>query len=221
MNELDGSGGILSFLNAWYGSPDRPVDTEIPGAERLPPALREWYAVTSRYARPILFNHKVFPADQVCEYEGLLVFCMDDFEYQEFGVAPGDGDLVVHNRVVSGDDPWEPHDEGLTLSQFLPALLLHETVAAARHTAAARGLTPDQFEFLLAPLRRLPGPELFTAQYAGEGLLAIAWPSRDPEGSWAIELAARTDGLLTYAESVPGVKFGPGEWCPDSGDLTA
>ncbi|MFB7190923.1 hypothetical protein ACFC0C_28350 [Streptomyces sp. NPDC056178] len=215
---LDGSGAILGFLGAWYGPPDRPADTEIPGADRLPPALREWYAITSQYIRPVLFNHKVFPADQVCEYDGVLEFCMDDFEYQQFGVALGDADPVVLQRVVSSDDLWEPW--GLTLSQFLHALLVHETTQGARHAAAADQLTSDQVEYLLAPLRKMSGPQLFTTHYVGEGLLATAWPSTGPEGCWTVQLAARTDGLLTYAESLPGVKFGPGEWCPNDG-LTA
>ena len=213
---LDGSGGIPGFLEAWYGPPDRPAGKEIPGADRLPPALHEWYSITSRYSRPVLFNHKVVPADRLVEEEGVLEFCVDDFEWQQFGVAPGEGDPVVLRREVSGEDPWEPHEQGMTLSQFLPALLRHETVEGARHAATANGLTPEQAEFLLAPLRKLPDLELFTAQYVGEGLLATAWPSGTAEGQWDVRLAARTNGLLTYAESVPGVAFGPGKWCPDA-----
>lgn len=112
-------------------------------------------------------NNKVFPADQVCEYDGVLEFCMDDFEYQQFGVALGDADPVVLQRVVSSDDLWEPW--GLTLSQFLHALLVHETTQGARHAAAADQLTSDQVEYLLAPLRKMSGPQLFTTQYVGEG----------------------------------------------------
>lgn len=207
---FDDSSDIPGFLAAWYGPPDRPAAAQPPGADHLPPALREWYATTARYTRPVLFNHKVSPVAGLYETEGLLAFCMDDFEWQEFGVAPGDGDNVVHRRLIGDDGGWEPHD-GLRLSQFLPTLLLHETVQGAQYGAAGDGLTADERERLLAPLRRLPGPELFTAQYAGEGLLAIAWPQGD---TWEVRLAARDRGLLRYAEAVPGVKFGPGEWCP-------
>lgn len=45
-------------------------------------------------------------------------------------------------------------------------------------------------------MRRLPAPELFTEQCAGNGLLAIAWPDGD---TWEVRLAARDEGLLRYA----------------------
>lgn len=208
---LGGSGGVSGFLAAWYGPPDRPAAAEPPGADRLPPALGQWYTVTSGYSRPVLFNHKVYPVARLHEDEGMLGFCADDFEWQEFGVVPGNADPLVYRQLTDGDAGWEPHDEGLRLSQFLTAVLLHETVNGARHGASADRLTPDQCEHLLAPLRRLPGPELFTPQYVGDGLLAIAWPDGD---TWDVRLAARNQGLLRYAEAVPGVEFGPGEWCP-------
>jgi hypothetical protein len=208
---LDDRNDVPGFLAAWYGPPDRPAAAPPADPDGLPPALRQWYATTARWTRPLLFNHKVSPMDGLYETEGLLAFCMDDFEWQEFAVAPGAEDPVVHRREIGGDAGWEPHD-ALRLSQFLPALLLHETVQGAPYGAAADGLTPDQRDRLLAPLRRLPGPDLFTEQYAGEGLLAIAWPQED---TWEVRLAARDSALpLRYAEAVPGVEFGPGEWCP-------
>lgn len=218
---LDASGDITDFLGSWYGPPDRPAEAEHPDAERLPAALRAWYRITSRYSKPVLFNHKVVPVDQLGLDEGLLAFCTDDFEWQGFGVAPttaedGDnGDPLVHRRLLDGDAGWEPNDQGLRLSQFLPAVLLHETVHGARFTASADQLTIGQCEQLLAPLRRLDGPELFTAQYAaGHQLLAAAWPEGE---SWSVRLAARTESLLRHAEAVPGVRFGVGEWYPGEG----
>ncbi|GIH90660.1 hypothetical protein ACFFMN_27110 [Planobispora siamensis] len=212
---FDDDAVISRFLSAWYGPPDRPAAPP-PEAERLPPPLRAWYGVTSGYARPLLFNHKINPAASVYEDDGMLGFCVDDFEWQEFGVPSGDEDPVVHRQLIDGDTGWEPHEEGMRLSQFLVAVLLHETVQGARYGAAADGLPRDRLGRLLEPLRPLPGPELFTAQYAGEGLLAIAWPA---SGAWSVRLAAREPQLLAYAAAVPGVGFGPGEWCPPgSGD---
>lgn len=209
LNSSSGGGAISDFLATWYGPPEHPAAAEPLDADRLPPALREWYTVTSGYTRPVLFNHKISPLARLYEDEGLLSFCADDFECQEFGIVPGDEDPVVHRRLIDGDTGWEPHDEGLRLSQFLTAVLLHETVHGARYGASADGLAPDQRELLLTPLRHLPGPELFTAQYADDGLLGIAWPDGD---TWNVRLAARDQGLLRYAEAVPGVKFGPGRW---------
>ncbi|AXG81467.1 hypothetical protein [Streptomyces paludis] len=215
---LDGAGGVGGLLAAWYGPPDRPATPVTPG--RVPPALRAWYAAVSPYTRPVLFNHKVAPESGLYEDEGQLSFCVDDFEYQEFGAAPGDGDPVVHRREIDGEGGWEPHDDGMRLSEFLPALLVHETVEGARYGAAADGLTLNQLRPLLAPLRRLSGPELFTAQYAGEGLLALAWPRGDV---WDVRLAARDEALLGYVDGVAGatgaagVRRGPGEWCPPEG----
>ncbi|MEW1722507.1 hypothetical protein [Streptomyces sp. NPDC093109] len=214
---LDGTGGVGGLLAAWYGPPDRPAAPVPPlpplpsGTDRLPSALRAWYAAASRYPRPVLFNHKVAPVTGLYEDDGQLAFCVDDFEYQEFGAAPGDGDPVVHRREISDEQAWEPHDDGMRLSEFLPALLVHETVEGARYGAAADGLTPDRLGPLLAPLRRLSGPELFTAQYAGEGLLALAWPRGDV---WDVRIAARDEALLRYVDGVAGVRRGPGEWCP-------
>ncbi len=212
---LDGCEGIPGFLAAWYGPPDLPAGPTVPGAGRLPRALREWYEITSRYARPVLFNCKVFPVDEACEYDGVIGFCMDDFEYQEFGFAPSDEDPPVLCRMVGGGEPWEPMAEGLTLSKFLHVLLAWESVEGARHAASADELTLDQLKVLLAPLRLLPGPKEVPTLYVGEGLLAHTWPNLEAEGRWHLRLAARTDGLLGYAEAVPGVTFGPGEWWPD------
>ncbi len=161
----------------------------------------------------MLFNHRIAAPDDLYEDAGLIAFCRDDFEAQEFGVAPGDGDPVVHQRWIGDEVPWAPHPEGLLLSQFLPALLLHESVEGARHTARAAGLTLARCALLLTPLHRLPGPELFTRQYAGEGLLAIAWHEPD-EDTWTVHLAAREEAALRYAAAVPGVTRGPGEWYP-------
>ncbi|MDH6113813.1 hypothetical protein P3T36_005675 [Kitasatospora sp. MAP12-15] len=209
---LDGSGDITGFLASWYGPPDRPSADARPGSDRLPPALRTWYRIASGYSRPVLFNHRIVPAAELSEDDSLFAFCADDFGWQDFGVAPGGGDPLVHHRLVDEDAGWEPNDQGLRLSQFLPAILLHETVHGARFTASADKLTLQQSEQLLAPLRRLDGPELFTAQYAaGHELLAAAWPD---EGGWSVRLAARTEALLGHAEAVPQARFGPGEWYP-------
>ncbi|WP_035796756.1 hypothetical protein [Kitasatospora mediocidica] len=219
MRELpDGCRDIPAFLASWYGPPDRP-STPVGTQQdvRLPDALRSWYRAVSGYSRQVLFNHQVHPVGELHEHEGLIAFCVDDFAWQEFGVAPGPGDPLVHRRLLDEESGWEPSEEGLRLSQFLPAILLHETVHGARFTATADGLTTELCERLLGPLRRLDGPELFTAQYAaGHDLLAVAWPDED---SWDVRLAARTEALLRHAEAVPQVRFGPGEWYPVSGPL--
>ncbi|MFC8452936.1 hypothetical protein [Kitasatospora sp. NPDC057223] len=233
MHRLLDDPGPEGFLADWYGPPDQAGTPGHAGAsgdgpavapavaaaavDGLPPALAEWYTVTAGYGRPVLFNHRIAAPDELYEDDGLIAFCRDDFEAQEFGVAPGDGDPVVHQRWIGDAVAWEPHPEGLLLSQFLPALLLHESVEGARHAARASRLALARCAELLAPLHRLPGPELFTRQYAGEGLLAIAWPEPD-EDTWTVHLAAREEASLRYTAAVPGVTFGPGEWCPEEGE---
>ena len=224
MHRLLDDPGPEGFLADWYGPPDLAEasagavpDSAAAAVGGLPPALAEWYAVTAGYSRPVLFNHRIAAPGDLYEDDGLIAFCQDDFEAQEFGVAPGDGDPVVHQRWIGDDVPWAPHPDGLLLSQFLPALLLHESVEGARHTARATELPLARCAELLAPLHRLPGPELFTRQYAGEGLLAIAWPEPDDD-TWTVHLAAREAQPLHYAVAVPGVRYGPGEWYPGEGE---
>ncbi|WP_371478185.1 hypothetical protein [Kitasatospora sp. NBC_00315] len=235
MHRLLDDAGPEGFLADWYGPPDRPApvgppavvpeaggapdpvtepsERGSPAEQRLPPALEQWYGVVAGYGRPVLFNHRIVAPQDLYEDGGLLAFCGDDFGAQEFGVEPGDGDPVVHQRWVGGGDDWEPHHEGLRLSQFLTALLVHESVQGARYGAGAAGLTAERCARLLTPLHRLPGPELFTRQYVGEGLLAVAWSEPDRSG-WTVRLAAREEERLRYAAAVPGVTFGPGEWYP-------
>ncbi|MFJ9846804.1 hypothetical protein ACIRYZ_41510 [Kitasatospora sp. NPDC101155] len=140
---------------------------------------------------------------EVPHVEGQQVLAGDDVHAGEH--VQGFGRVLVAALSAGAHEPWVPLEPGLTLSRFLFLLLVYETVEATRHGASADHLTPAQLAQLLAPLRRLAGPQQrYLAYYAGDGLLATAWPDHEVEGTWNIRLAARTDDLLAYAEPVPG-----------------
>jgi hypothetical protein len=205
-----GPDSVARFLARWYGLPTR--GPAVPTAAlRLPQPLRDWYAATSRYTKPVTFHNTVPDPDDVKEIDGKLVFWVENQEVYEWGCDPEGADPLVYERAAVDGEPWHP--TGVRLSAFLVTAAVFEAVLAGEHVAHADELTREERDWVLAPLRPLPipGPTEQGQLYASDELLAFVGPNGIDEeapassATWWLYITAREPTHLRYALDVPSV----------------
>jgi hypothetical protein len=205
-----GQDSVARFLARWYGPPERPP-TLLPGAQRLPRPLRDWYAATSCYLRPVTVYNTVLGPEKVEEVDGKLVFWLENQEVYEWGCDLDGDDPFVYERPSVEGAPWYP--TSVPLSAFLVSVAVFEAVLNAEHRAHGSELSPTHSEQVLAPLRPLPmpGPTAHAQLYADGNLLGFAGRHcagdelPEPSTPWWVYLAAREPSHLEYALDIPGV----------------
>lgn len=183
---------LSEFLARWYGPPDR-TPTLPNAAVHLPPPLREWYVLTSRYSTPVTFQNTFPGPAEIEEKDGRIVFWVENQAVYEWGVDPDDDDPMVYERATAEGEPW--HATGVQLSAFLLTVAVFEAIMSAPHHALREARSPAELNSALGALQPLPvpGPMLDGQLYANEHVLAFVASDGKPgetPTSWTY-LAAR------------------------------
>jgi hypothetical protein len=197
---------LSTFLIRWFGPPARDA-LRIPGAERLPAPLREWYATASRWPRHIVGIR--MPGD-VKRHADKLVFL--DKEESEFYWAADAGveDPAVYDiSPDEGEQEWRPVES--SLRRFLLWHTAYETAAfRADLRKESLNATEAQVAQVTAAMTPVPhGPWRWPAPgaqlFAAEDALAFVCRAeyRDPD-QCCLQYAALSEPALEAFDFMRG-----------------
>jgi hypothetical protein len=153
------SESLTRFLIRWHGEPDLPA-AALPDHPEIPPPLRRWHQLASRWSSPIVDFNRPLPLDALELEDGKLVFWEENQGNWIWGIpaTSTEDDPEVFDRPASPDESWQPTGE--RLSEFLLHAMVFEGLFA-NHSQTAQHLDEGQLARVLEilnPLHPLPLP---------------------------------------------------------------
>lgn len=209
-----GPDSLERFLVGWHGEPDlKPVSLE---EEDVPPPLRQWFELTSRWSKPLTSQNRVLRPERTWVEDGKRVFWVENQGVWLWAMDLSGEDPAVFDRLNDSGEPWER--TGVSLSTFMLHVAVFEAIMSAPHAAATSGVTRSVLEAILAPLKSLPMPDWRWPApghrlYSGDGLLAFAGPNpaggEEPPAAVHCEawIVAKDSDRLGYLTAIDGADW--------------
>ena len=139
---------LEELIIAWRGLPSAP--REGPAFENgwLPAALREWYAVSARWAQPLMKFMRMYPANQIGRSGNKGIF-MEDSE-GDWLWAFDDAESLFETELHGN---W--HVVAESLSDFLVHCFVIDGAIAAKFWRESRRVDSDLLDLILAPMSEI------------------------------------------------------------------
>jgi hypothetical protein len=172
---------VTGFVERWHSRAPEP--RQVPGAERLPAALRRFHESFGTAADAFAINH-LLPPSEIEEDGGFAVFYVEEQAVYLWGIAVDDlesPDPPVWSRENEPGRGWV--QEAPSMSVFLVQMLVMSAALSGPHAATAAWLEPSAADSALAPLKLLDlppwqWPSLPARWYAGDDAVAFTCPNR-------------------------------------------
>jgi hypothetical protein len=198
---------VAGFMRRWHGR--EPESREVPGAERLPEALRRFHDSYGTAAEAFAINRLVPPSE--IERDGdFAVFYVEEQGVYLWGIAVEDldsADPPVWSRENEPGRAWVR--EAPSVSVFLVQMLVMSAALSGPHVATAAWLDSAGVDNALASLQLLDlppwqWPSLPARWYAGEDVVAFTCPNRAEgdagDSHWSVWVAGISEDSVSFIE---------------------
>jgi hypothetical protein len=204
---------LEEFITRWHGFPSVPPEKPTIEDRRLPVALREWYAQSSRWAQPVIKLMRIYSPDQIRRSGDMEIFMEDP-----------SGDWIWAFWRDNKDSIFEAelHGEWSIVEESFSDFIIHCTVIDAAFTASfwreSRHVESGLLDEILAPMSEVsfgkwrwpaPGGRIFISESMIATVMAApaAYSSREVPEYAEVRVAAIESGQLDYLDGMKSIRW--------------